>query len=818
MDTLVRDIRYSLRMFVESPGFTLAAVGALALGIGANTAIFSVVNAVLLKPLSYPDADRIVQFMQMSPEGSFPWASVTKFNIWRQQTAVFADISAYDPGGPGFNLTGGAYPEQIHGVHVTKDYFRLLGAPVAFGRTFTAEEDRPNGGHVLVMSNGLWRRRFGGDPNLAGKSISLGGDPYVVVGILGPDFAADSPTDVWIPYQFDPNSTDQAHYFFAAARLKPGVTLDMAKAALQLATDQFRRKYPGRMGPRISFSVQPLQDAIVAEVRSSLLVLLGAVSFVLLIACANVANLLLVRATGRKREIAIRAALGAGRSRIVRQLLTESALLAGAGGTLGLLLGMVGVRALLALNSSIPRVGEHGSAVTLDWRVLAFTLAVSLFTGILFGLIPAFDSSRVDLSSTLKESGGRSGSGFRQNQARSLLVVSETALALILLIGAALLIRSFIALRLVDPGFDAHHVLTMQMSLTGPRFEKTAGVAQLIQNARERLSALPGVLAAGTTCSLPLEGGYNLPFTVVGRPATDTERSKGAHWMSISPGYYDVFSIPVIRGRAFNDRDEAAAPHVVIINQAMARRFWPKGDPLSDRIVIGHGVGPEFEEPPRQIVGIVGDVRDEGLNQNPEPMMYIPAAQVTDGITTLNLRIAPIAWIIRTRGTPEAMSAAIQNELRQASGGLPVARVRSMEQVVVESTSRADFNMLLLTIFGCAALLLAAVGIYGLMAYAVQQRTQEIGIRMALGAEARAVRNMVALQGMRLMLVGVLAGIAGAFAVTRLLASFLFGVGKWDPVVFVTVPCVLSLVALFAVWLPARRAVRIDPVQALRYE
>ena len=818
MESFVKDLKHSLRMFLQSPGFTMAAVGALALGIGANTAIFSVVNTVLLKPLAYPDPDRIVQFLLTSPQGSGPGASVTKFNVWRQQTAVFQDVSAYDFGGPGLNLTGGAYPEQIQGIHVTKDYFRLFGAPVAIGRTFTADEDLPHGGHVVVLSNGLWKRRFGGDPNMVGKSISLGGEPYTVVGILGPDFRTDPVADIWMPFQFDPNSTDQAHYFIAAARLKPGVTLSMAKAGLQLAADQFRRKYPAAIGPKGGFSVQPLQDAIVSDVRSSLLILVGAVSFVLLIACANVANLLLIRATGRKREMAIRAALGAGRRRIIRQLLTESVMLSMAGGALGLVLGSIGVRALLTLNTNIPRIGEHGSAVTMDWRVLAFTVLISLLTGVLFGLIPAIDASRADLSSTLKESSGRSGTGFRQNKARSLLVISETALALILLICAALLIRSFVALRTVNPGFDAHNVLTMEMSLTGARFEKTAGVAQLVRDAVQRIDALPGVVAAASTCCMPLEGGFGLPFEVVGRPVTDSNTNNGAGWRTIAPGYFEVFKIPVIRGRAFTERDDGAAARVVIISQAMARQFWPKGDPLNDRLVIGKGVGPEFDEPPRQIVGIAGDVRDGGLNRNPGPMMYIPVSQVNDGVTALNARIGPISWIIRTRGTPAAASAGIQKELRQASGGLPTAHVRSMDEVVVQSTARADFNMLLLTIFGCSALLLAAIGIYGLMAYSVQQRTQEIGIRMALGAESSAVRNMVVFQGMRLTLVGVVIGIGAAFGVTRLLATFLFGVQTWDPFVFITVPLLLSLVALFAVWLPARRATRIHPVVALRYE
>jgi putative ABC transport system permease protein len=820
LETFLKDLKHSLRMFLQSPGFTIAAIAALALGIGANTAIFSVVNAVILKPLTYPDPDRIALFLLTSPQGSGPAASVPKFNLWREQTSIFQDVSAYDFGGPGLNLTGGAYPEQIKGIHVTADYFRLFGAPIEQGRTFTAEEDLPHGPHVVVISDGLWRRRYGADPHMIGKIMELGGEPYTVIGIVGPGFNFDPPSDVWIPFQFDPNSTDQAHYFLAAGRLKPGVTLDQAKAQLKLTADQFRRKYPGgALGPKDSFSVQPLQDAIISDVRTSLWVLIAAVTLVLLIACANVANLLLVRATGRRREIAIRAAIGAGRGRLIRQLLTESVLLSVVGGVLGLVLGIIAVRALLAINpGNIPRIGEHGTAVTLDWHVLAFTLGVSLFTGILFGLIPALDASRADLSATLKESGGRTCSGFRQNKARSLLVISEMSLAIVLLIGAALLIRSFIALRSVNPGFDPHHVLTMEMSLTGSRFEKTAGVAQLVHDGVERLHSLPGVIAAGTTCCMPLEGGFGLPLIIVGRPLTNGPAHGGGGWRTVSPRYFDVFKIPLVRGRFFNERDDGASAPVVIINQALARQFWPKGDPLSDRLLIGKGVGPEFEEPPRQIIGIVGDTRDAGLNSNPQPIMYIPVSQVPNGVTALNARIGPILWIIRTQADPHSLSSAVQKQLRQASGGLPVAHVRSMDEVVVHSTAREDFNMLLLTIFGCSALLLAAIGIYALMAYSVQQRTQEIGIRIALGAESADVRNLVVFQGMQLALIGVAVGIAAAFGLTRLIASLLYGVKTWDPVTFTTVPILLGVVALFAVWLPARRATRIHPVDALRYE
>ena len=819
MANLWHDLRHSLRSLFKNPGFTIAAVAALALGIGTNTAIFTVVNTVLLKPLTYPDADRIVQFLLTSPEGKGAAASPTKFNTWREQTSVLQDVTAYDFGGPGFNLTGD-HPEQVHGIHVSEAYFRLFGAPVMLGRTFTPQEDSPNGGRVVVLSYGLWQRRFGGKPNVVGTALSLGNEPYTIVGVLGQSFATDPEADIWIPFQIDPNSTNQGHFFLAAGRLKPGVTLAQANAQLKLAADQFRRRYPqGAMGPNEGFAVEPIRDTIVSGVRSSLFVLLGAVSFVLLIACANVANLLLVRAAGRKREFAIRVSMGATRGRIIRQLLVESVMLAFTGGVLGLILGYVGMRALLALSpGDIPRIGEHGAAVGIDWRVVLFTVGVSFLTGILFGLFPAIGASRPDLNSTLKESSNRAGTGFRQSKGRSLLVISEVSLALVLLIGAALLIRTFLALRTVNPGFNPHNVLTMQMSLTGDRFQKTAGVALLAREGRERINAIPGVEASASTCCLPLEGGFGLPFNVVGRPLGKDPYTGGAGWMNTSPGYFDVFKIPILRGRDFNNSDVAGAPGVVLINEAMAKAFWPKENPVGQQIIIRKGVGPQFEEPARQIIGIVGDIRDGGLNRDPRPLMIIPQAQVPDGMTALNANIGPVTWLIRTHTDPHQFMTSVPEQLRQASGGLPVARVRSMEEVVSHSTAREDFNMLLLTIFGASALILAAIGIYGLMAYTVQQRTQEMGIRMALGADRSRIRNLVVWQGMKLAIIGAIIGIAAAFGLTRLIASFLFGVKPYDPIVFVTVPLILSAVALFAVWLPATRASKLDPMESLRVE
>jgi putative ABC transport system permease protein len=818
-EQLMQDLRYAFRMLRRSPGFTLTAIAALALGIGATTAIFTLVNTVLLQPLSYPEPDRIVQLELSSPRGKANITSIPKFNVWREQKQAFQYIAAYDTGGPGVNLTGGDRPEQLKGIHVSADYFGVFGAPLAVGRAFSTAEDVPSGPSVVVLSYGLWQRRFGGDPGITNKTIELGGEPYNIIGVLGASFKTDPPADIFLPLQADSNSINQAHFLRAAARLKPGITLAVAQDAMKLAADEFRQKFPDQTGPDQSFAAVPLRDTVIGDARSAFLILAGAVVFVLLIACANVANLLLVRATLRGREIAIRAALGAGRSRIIRQLLTESVLLSVAGGALGLFLGYMGLHALLAINpGDIPRIGPQGSAVTLDWRVFAFTLVVSLFTGILFGLIPAFNASHSDLSVTLRESGARSGAGLRQNKARSILVITEMALALVLLVGAALMIRTFIELRAVNPGFDAHNVLIMDMSLTGTRFEKSAAVAQVAHEAQQRIESMPGVTAVSTTCCLPLEGGLGLPFRIEGRASSDPQNGPGAAWSTISPHYFEAFHIPLLRGRLFTDRDDASADRVVVINEALAKQFWANENPVGQRITIGAGVGPAFAEPAREIIGVVGDVRDNALGADPDPTMFVPVAQVNDAVTKLNNGFRPITWVIRTKVEPFSLSTDIQRELRIASGGLPVGHVRSMQQVVGESTARTDFNMTLLNVFAGVALLLAAIGIYGLMAYSVEQRTQEIGIRLALGAGPRDVRNMVVKQGMLLALIGVFIGVGAALGLTRFIGSMLYGVKTWDPFVFVSVAVLLSLVALVATYVPARRASQVDPMVSLRYE
>lgn len=816
MDAVLNDLKYALRMFRASPAFTGTAVAALALGIAANTGIFSVVNAVLLKPLSYPDPDRIVQFMFSTPGGPVVGASPASFNIWRRQTDTFQDVSAYGMGAIAY--TGGAWPEQLPMAQATAGCLRLFGPKLERGRGFRDDEDRPGAARVAILTDELWRRDFGGDPRLVGNSISLGGQPYTVVGILAPgfDFDSDPRPDVWIPMAIEPESRDQASYFSAAARLKPGVTLAAANTRMQLAWQEFRRKYPDYAGAAGGFSVERLEDRFVGDVRPSLLVLSGAVGLVLLMACANVANLLLIRALGRRREFAIRAALGAGRGRMMRQLLLESVLLSLAGGSLGLAASRFGVRALLALNpGDIPRIGPNGSAVSLDWRVLAFTLGISLATGLLFGLIPALQASRGDLGLALKQGGGRAGFGPRQNRTRSLLAIGETALAVILLIGSALLIRTFIALRAVDPGFDPHQVLTFGTSLAGTRFQTTPAVARLTHDGIERIDALPGVEAAAAATALPLQGSAGLPFDIVNRPLAHGAVRVG--WTAISPDYFRVLRIPVVRGRAFTERDDRASPGVAMINQAMARKFWPGAEPIGQLVVIGKGYAPGFDEPPRQIVGIAGDVHDQGLDRDPAPMLYVPLAQVADGITALLARVAGLDWAVRTRLEPHSLVPAIQAGLR-ASGNLPIDSVRSMDEISSRSTARQDFNMVLMTIFGGAALLLAALGIYALMAASVAQRSREIGIRLALGAAPDAMRNMVVAQGMRLALTGVAAGLAAALAFTRVMESLLFGVPARDPVVFTAVPATLAAVAFAAVLLPAVRATRVDPAATLRSE
>jgi putative ABC transport system permease protein len=825
MGNFLADLRHSIRVLLNSPGFTTIAIAALALGIGANTAIFSVVNTVLLQPLPYTEPDRIMRVERSYPQGAGPSSSIPKFMAWKKNNQVFDAMTIYDFQSLGLNLGSGDRPEQVHGIHVSRDYFRVFGVSPELGRTFLPQEDLPGAAKAAIITNDLWKTRLAGDPSLLGRHLLLAGDPYTVVGILPASFHPDPPADIFIPMQADPNSINQGHYLLVAGRLKPGITVDAAKANMKLAGERFRAANPKWMDKTESVGVVPLREALVGDVKPALLILVGAVGFVLLIACANVANLLLARASGRQKEIAIRTAVGASRGRLISQLLTESVLLAAVSGLIGFLIGAWGVRVLLALSpGNLPRVNarDHAASIVtaLDWRVLAFTLAIALLTGIVFGLFPALHISKLDVNSILKETSGRSGTGLRQNRARSILVASEMALAVILLVGAALMIRTFVGLRSVQPGFDPHNVITMQTSLSGGRYDSTAKVENLSRQVVQRIEALPGVQSAAATIMLPIEGGIDLPFLIEGRPPAKGDLYSGdEQWRAVSSRYFTAFRIPVLRGRAFEDRDTGKSERVVIINQAMAKKYWPKDDPVGQRITIGgSALGPDFAEPARQIIGIVGSVRESGLKDSDQGVMYIPQAQTTDGLTKLANSVIPLSWAVRTANDPAALSTAIQREILAVDGQLPVSKIRTMEQVVSESTARQNFNMLLLSIFAGLALLLAAIGIYGLMSYTVEQRTQEIGIRLALGAGRGDMLKLIVRQGMLLAGIGVVIGLAAAFGLTRLLASLLFGVKTTDPLTYAAVALTLVAVALFACYVPARRATKIDPLIALRYE
>src|SRR5579864_4860004 len=700
MSAFLQDLRLALRIMAKNRGFTAVAVSALALGIGANTAIFSVVNGVLLKPLAFKDPDRLVRVGRSFKDGGMGSASIPKYNAWRHAMPAFEGMAAYDFAGPGINLSGTEKAEQVKGIHVTADFFTVFGTTPIRGRAFNADEDRPGGPKLAVISYGLWTRRWGADPSIVGQPIVLNSEPYMVIGVLPESFHSDPPAEVFIPLQPDPQSQNQGHYLRVSARLKPGVSLEAARAQLKVAGEQYRREFPRWMDPNETVNAVLEQDAVVGDTRPALLILLGAVGLVLLIACANVANLLLARSTARTKEIAVRTALGAGRWRLVRQLLTESVLMALAGGVIGLVIGVLGAQGLLAISpGDLPRVDElrdAGILASLDYRMLGFTLGISVLTGILFGLVPAFQISGTDVSSTLKESGSRSTTG-RHNYARGALVVGEMALSLVLLIGAALLIRTFVALRSVNPGFDPHNVLTLQTSLNGGLYANTARVETLTRRMIEHLESLPGVEAATSALEAPIEGDADLPFTIEGRqPPKDSPYHGDVQYRYAGPHYFTVLKVPLLRGRVFTFQDSGNAPRVVIINSTMAKKFWPNEDPIGQRITIGRGLGPEFEDPPRQIVGVVADLHDTGLDNNPPSIMYVPFGQVPNGFMGLINSALPTTWLIRTSPPPLTLANAVRQEFLRSDGNLPVAKVRTLDEIVAGATARQNFQMILL--------------------------------------------------------------------------------------------------------------------------
>jgi putative ABC transport system permease protein len=824
MGTLASDIRYAFRMLAKNPGFATIAILALALGIGVNTAIFTVVNAVLLQPLPYPEPDRIVEVARGFPDGRGNSVSIPKYMVWKDNH-VFQAMTLYAFAASGMNLGAGDRPEQVKAAQVSSGFFEVFGVSPALGRTFTASEDVPNGPAVAVLTHEIWQSRLGGDQRVIGGPVLLNGQAYTVLGVLPKGFRADPQTDVFLPLQADPHSTNQGHYLNIAARLKPGVTLSAARAEMKIAGERFRKDNPKWMNKDETVAVTPLREAAVSDIKTALLVLLGAVGFVLLIACANVANLLLARAAARQREMAVRAALGAGRWRVVRQLLTESVLLAGIGGALGFALGSWGVRALLLLvPANIPRLmdadGVHAIPPPLDWRVAVFTLAAAMLTGVLFGLIPALQASKLDLVSTLKEAGSRSGTSRRHNRARSSLVVAEVALALVLVAGAALLIRTFVGLSNAQPGIDPHNVLTMMTSLTGGAYSSTGKIDAFATDALRRIESLPGVEAAATMVFLPAGSyGIDMPFNIAGKPPAKGDQYNGdEQYRYVAGHYFQVFRIPLLRGRRFTDTDTGNSAAVVIVNQQLAKHYWPNQDPIGQVITIGQGLGPQFADPPRQVVGVVGTVKEAGVANGDVGVMYLPQSQVPQGLMELARQIIPLAWAVRSPGDPMALRTAVQREIQAVDGAMTVSRFQPMEKVMALSVARQNFNMLLLTIFAVIALLLAAIGIYGVMSYSVQQRTQEIGIRMALGSSRTDVLKLMLGHGLKLAGIGVAIGLALAYLLTRFLASLLFSVKAGDPWTLAAVAAILTLVALIATYIPARRAAATDPGQALHYQ
>lgn len=812
LEALWQDVQYGFRMLIKHRGFTVVAVLTLALGIGANTAIFSVINAVLLRPLPYQDPERLVHVLRTQPPIMRGPISRPDFFEWQSQQKVFQGIAAYYSAT--FNLTGSDEAERIGGARVSESYFSLFGIAPALGQFFLSTDDQPGGGRVAVISYGMWQRRFGADPKLIGKTLTLNGEAYTVIGVAPPSFTFPGRSEVWTPALLTEDKTQRgSNYLKVIGRLKDGVSLEQAQAQMNQIASALAQQYPEN-DTNLSVTISPLLEEQVRDIRPALLILLGAVAFVLLIACANVANLLLARSAARQKEIAVRTALGASRWRIIRQLLVESVLLALLGGALGVLVGVWGIDLLVAVApSGLPRVKEIG----LDQWVLGFTLLMSVLTGIIFGLIPALQASKTDLNETLKE-GMRGAATTSPHRAafRRVLVVAEIALSLVLLVSAGLLIESIKRLMDVNPGFNTQNLLTANVSFprkTAPaEIESNAAAAQQTQDrahflaeVQKRISTLPGVQAVGAINDLPVagNGSVNGDFNIEGRPKYRSGEAPIAEYRVITPAYFHAIGIPLLKGRPFTEHDNLQSPVNILINETLARRFFPGEDPIGKRLLV-------YDEKPHEIIGVVGDARQWGLDKPPDPEIYFSYAQITFSENT--------TLVVRATVEPVSLSDGVRRVVREVNQDAPVYAVKTMTQVLDDSTSQRRFQTVLMTSFAALALLMAAIGLYGVISYSVSQRVQEIGIRMALGAQRSDVLKMVLWQGFKLALAGIILGLIVSLMLSRVLASLLFGVSARDPLTFTGVAALLTVIALLACYLPARRATKIDPMIALRYE
>jgi predicted permease len=817
MAELKEDLRFAARLLRKTPGFTATALITLALAIGANTAIFSVVNQVLLRPLPFVEPEQLFRLVRRDPSGGTILLSVPQYAFLSEQPQPFSRMAAYRSTLSGFTFSEGDLLEYLPGARVTQPFFEVLGISPVLGRGFLPEEDAPGGPLVVVLSHDLWQRRFGGSRDIIGRSITLNRQLFTIVGVAPPGFRFPEDAQLWTPLQLDLSTTENSHYLAVVGRLKPGVEPTQVSPLLAAQSEQLRALSQDSLRSNYVLDADELQSLQTQSTRPALLVLLGAVGLVLLIACVNLANLQLARAASRERELAVRAALGASPSRIARQLLSESLLLSGMGGLLGLLLAAVTVPALVSLapgNASLPKT------VSLDGTVLVFTLGLSVLTGLLFGLLPAWQASRSAPRNQIQVSAWRATSGPARVRTRWWLVVSEVALAIILLIGAALLVKSIALLTRVEPGIDPRNVLTMKLSLPEVPYGSPEALEAFVQGAEERLRALPGVETAGFALTLPFENGIRLSFALQARPLEDSlpPEERLILYRPVTRGYFEALKIGLVRGRLLDDQDRHGSMPVVVINESAARRYWPGQDPLGQRLTIGVSIPQIADSEPREVIGVVRDVHEETLLTEPPPIFYIPLGQMPPLLHVRTLRLRPQSLLVRTSAEPLLLVPTVQREIRMADPLLLATDFSTMEEIMSRSFGLQRFSTLLMGLLAGLALLLAAVGIYGVLSYLVNQRLHELSVRMALGATPGKLVWLVLRQGMAPVVVGVGLGVMGALGLTSLLERLLYSVSTLDPAAFVVAPLVLVGVALAAMLPPAWRASRVNPMVALRTE